>query len=282
MNRISITITLAVLSSAVMAQNIRVSYETSAPSFATNRETDKTSMSLVTGAEGSIYYNEMSLYCDSLTSTPEGKKRLSEIQLAAWMTQSPDGGITIDMTRGNAPRKTIYTYVVKDFSTDAMTVFDKYGDEECRYIEPLSEMKWTINDDSVHNILGYECVMATTDYHGRHWVAWFTPEIPVSDGPWKFQGLPGLILSVENSPGFYFEASGIEMTPSSLPPVYSPDSYRSVERRKALADNEHFIKNRDSIISAKYGGRVLHTDRDGNYIKETKYNRQIHAIETDF
>lgn len=282
MNRISITITFAVLSSAVIAQNIRVSYETSAPSFATNRKIDKTSMSLVTGPERSMYYNEMSLYCDSLTSTPEGKKRLTEIQMAAWMTQSPDGGITIDMTRGNAPKKSIHTYIVKDFTGETMKVYDKWADEEGIYDEPMSEMQWTITADSTRSILGYECVMAETDYHGRKWKAWFSPEIPVSDGPWKFHGLPGLILKAENAPGFSFEATGIRQYGLTLPEIHHPDSYQHVERRKALADNEHFIKNRDAIVSAKYGVRVSHVDKDGNNIKKTEYDRHTHSMETDF
>lgn len=39
---------------------------------------------------------------------------------------------------------------------------------------------------------------AETNFAGRHWLAWFTTDIPVQDGPYKFHGLPGLIVNIED------------------------------------------------------------------------------------
>lgn len=44
-----------------------------------------------------------------------------------------------------------------------------------------------------------QCQKAETDYGGRHWIAWFTQEIQLSEGPYIFHGLPGLIVQVEDS-----------------------------------------------------------------------------------
>lgn len=55
------------------------------------------------------------------------------------------------------------------------------------------DLDWDILDDSMM-IAGYQCNKAITDYMGRTYTAWFTKEIPVSYGPWKLHGLPGLIL----------------------------------------------------------------------------------------
>jgi GLPGLI family protein len=37
---------------------------------------------------------------------------------------------------------------------------------------------------------------ATVDFHGRSYTAWFNSSIPISDGPYKFKGLPGLIIEI--------------------------------------------------------------------------------------
>lgn len=44
---------------------------------------------------------------------------------------------------------------------------------------------------------------ATTNWGGRNWIAWFTQEIPFQEGPYKFHGLPGLIIELEDDKGNY-------------------------------------------------------------------------------
>lgn len=52
------------------------------------------------------------------------------------------------------------------------------------------------NRDTI--ISGYACRLATTIYGGRQYNAWYTYAIPISDGPYKFSGLPGLIISISD------------------------------------------------------------------------------------
>lgn len=70
------------------------------------------------------------------------------------------------------------------------------------YTEPQHRFIWNISEQTMQ-INGYECQKAHTDYAGRHWTVWFTPEIPIDCGLWKFSGLPGLIMMAEDSQGFY-------------------------------------------------------------------------------
>ncbi len=56
-------------------------------------------------------------------------------------------------------------------------------------------MNWNLENDT--KIIGkYLCNKANVDFRGRSYIAWYTTEIPVSYGPWKFAGLPGLILEI--------------------------------------------------------------------------------------
>ena len=237
-------------------------------------------MILLSGKDGSKYFNEMSQYCDSMTSTPEGKKALQKIQMAAWMTTGADGSITsIDMSKGNAPMKRVDTYILKDFGKKEIAVYDSWAHEPGRYTEPFAEMEWEIEGDSTRTVLGYECVMARTNYHGREWRAWFTPEIPVQDGPWKFHGLPGLILAAESDNDMTMTATGIETSDTAIQPIYSSESYAGVERKKALKDQEYYANNREAIIKARFGNSV----RFENEGKEKKpYSRERYSLETDY
>lgn len=47
---------------------------------------------------------------------------------------------------------------------------------------------------------------ATAEFGGRNWTAWFTNYIPLSEGPYKFRGLPGLVVEVsDNKQNFIFK-----------------------------------------------------------------------------
>ena len=59
-------------------------------------------------------------------------------------------------------------------------------------------------------ICDYPCKKAFTDFRGRKWTVWYTLDIPNSDGPWKFCGLPGLVLkATDNDQNFDFTCIGI-------------------------------------------------------------------------
>ena len=78
------------------------------------------------------------------------------------------------------------------------------------YTEPVPKQQWTLHTET-QTVIGYKCQRATCRFRGRDFEAWFAPSIPVKRGPWKFQGLPGLILKVYDKDKLYtFEAIGLE------------------------------------------------------------------------
>ncbi|MBP2617249.1 GLPGLI family protein [Chryseobacterium jejuense] len=56
---------------------------------------------------------------------------------------------------------------------------------------------WNIQPEK-QKIGEYNTQKATTEYGGRKWIAWFSSDIPFQDGPFKFYGLPGLIVKIED------------------------------------------------------------------------------------
>lgn len=79
-----------------------------------------------------------------------------------------------------------------------------------RYEEKWSGQEWTLEEDTA-SFLGHPCQKATCRWRGRDYVAWFAPDIPIRRGPWKFGGLPGLIMKIHDVDSLYvFEAVAIE------------------------------------------------------------------------
>lgn len=103
-----------------------------------------------------------------------------------------------------------WSVIYKNYPVGKVTETSYFDITHWRYEEDWEKPEWEISDES-KEILGYQCFKATTDYRGRRWTAWFTPEIPLQDGPWKLCGLPGLILEAGDAQNIYhFIANGLK------------------------------------------------------------------------
>ncbi len=65
------------------------------------------------------------------------------------------------------------------------------------------KVKWEINYKSRKKIGVYNCIEAKTFLNGRNYIAWFTLDVPIKIGPMKFQNLPGLVVEVLESNGYF-------------------------------------------------------------------------------
>ena len=160
-------------------QTVKVSYNVSKP-IVMQSGISQSKMALVSSAGKSLYYNTTSMYVDSLSSTPEGKAELKRLLGMESVSIDENGQIKMNINENIHKKEPMY--VAKNFADGSMSVFDKWYNEDGTYREPLDEMKWTIVEDSTKKVLGYECIMATTDYHGRTWKAWFTPRSHCTTG----------------------------------------------------------------------------------------------------
>lgn len=103
------------------------------------------------------------------------------------------------------------------------------------YTERSIPQKWTITPDTL-TILGYSCHKAKCSYRGRDYEAWFTIDIPSDKGPWKFMGLPGLILKVQDSKQHYiFEIQSIKVEKRPIEYIeYTGRKYTLIDRKRLL------------------------------------------------
>lgn len=80
--------------------------------------------------------------------------------------------------------------------------------------EAIPPINWEITKDTA-SFSGLQCQKATALFKGRKWIAWFAPSIPFPSGPWKLNGLPGLIVEAYDSKkDVQFLFGGFETTES--------------------------------------------------------------------
>lgn len=136
-------------------------------------------------------------------------------------------------------------YLVKNYTENSTTFIEEHLNRQYNaYRKPsLGPENWTTISDKDSTIAGLQVYKAECLFGGRTWEAWFTPEIAVSDGPFKFSGLPGLILKLESTDGDYsFHISGIErLVPAEAMPAI-PDyqimgESRFKETQQRILDN---------------------------------------------
>ncbi len=100
--------------------------------------------------------------------------------------------------------------IIKSRPTNLIYSYDMISTKLYTYLDEFPIAKWKVSSErSV--IAGYSCQKATIAFAGRVFEAWFTREVPVSDGPHKFYGLPGLIVKVKDVKNHYiFELTSLK------------------------------------------------------------------------
>jgi GLPGLI family protein len=96
----------------------------------------------------------------------------------------------------------------------------------------LSIDSWVITGIN-KKISEMECYKALTIFRGRAYAAWFNPNIPLSDGPWKFGGLPGLIIEIyDEDKTFYWKLQTFKESTEDMPEVSSTISGNFLDFKK--------------------------------------------------
>ncbi|MBP3213822.1 MAG: GLPGLI family protein [Bacteroidaceae bacterium] len=130
-----------------------------------------------------------------------------------------------------------------------------------RYTEPWPSMQWTLGSEK-QRICGYQCQKATCHWRGRDYEAWFTSAIPMKSGPWKFGGLPGLIMKIYDTKHLYtWEAVSVE---NGSFPIYQLEErfFKDSDRKKVLKMQRDWNVKYNELSGRMYNGTMqVRTER---------------------
>lgn len=199
------------------------------------------------GKKVSKSYSYDTFQYDVWTQTPEYKDEL----IKGFNEAKKQGGKNwLQNLSLPTPRETATVY--KNYSKRKMTVFDRIDKTEYRYTDELNTQEWKLESDTM-TIMGYLCYKAVCQWRGRDYEAWYTPDIPVSEGPLKFGGLPGLIMKVGDSlQEWGYEIEGLENVNRTIiirPPLRQKQ-YEKTTRLKFLRGYRRFLNNMGSFIDS--------------------------------
>lgn len=167
----------------VMAQqSTRFVYQATLTPDSTNVEKKTELAYLDTDGKKSIFYAENSMKRDSVMERMRATKNFDRSQM--------------ENLRSN-----LQFTIEKDLTNQTLIYKSRIGRDNYSYPE-TPVFAWKILAETV-KIGDYQTQKAETNFGGRTWYAWFTQEVPLQDGPYKFGGLPGLIVKVQDEKGDY-------------------------------------------------------------------------------
>ena len=154
-------------------------YQQDSTNIASKREEK---MVLLVGKNYSLFQSENSRFNDSLVNYYTQNTKLDEQ--------------TALNTMLSVKKKSKFYFKILKTPTEIM-VLDRIFSDKFIYKDE-EKLNWKILNET-KQINNYLCQKATTHFAGRNYVAWFTNEIPINDGPYKFRGLPGLIIKIQDT-----------------------------------------------------------------------------------
>ncbi|SFI53685.1 GLPGLI family protein [Halpernia frigidisoli] len=180
-----LTLLLILIANLAFAQNQRFAYEYKFVSDSTKKENvDKEMMYLDITKDGSKFYSRAVFVSDSTMNAMFEKqiKTSGSMNVSINMGQS-SGKVRFKVFKSYPDYK---TYFITQMGRDSYKVLDD------------RELVWKILPDK-ETVGEFMAQKATTEMYGRKWTAWFTTDIPLQDGPYKFRGLPGLIVKISDA-----------------------------------------------------------------------------------
>lgn len=197
-----------------------------------------------------IYKEKMILYANNTQSKFFSYSKKVEDSLALLdMEAMVRTGKIVSKPRNNRIQSTIYKY----FKNDTFNNVQEYLMNFFLIKTIQAPINWQIVEVK-KNILGYDCQKAICSLKGRNYEVWFSNQLPIPAGPWKLNGLPGLILEAKDSKSeVIFLSTEIELITQAntflgLPPKYKLTTQKDYEEIK-----EYYTNNPAEVLKTVLG-----------------------------
>lgn len=183
------------------AQNNRVIYEYRFAPDSTKTDSLKTEwMYLDINKKGSKFYSKATFESDSIVQESIKKQLASGTRNVSVSRQRQGGEINYEVEKTYPEYK---TYLIASVGNDAYKVLED------------RKINWKIAPEK-KKLGEFNVQKATAEFAGRSWIAWFTTDVPIQDGPYKFSGLPGLIVEIYDQTGTHkMELKGLKKIPET-------------------------------------------------------------------
>lgn len=225
--------------------------------------------SLQIGMTDAYFVSEKRLIGDSILS--------AVVKLA--VRQNPNN-VVVDMRGKGLPQNYSRFLIIQN--AHAVKYFLPLGMSVLYYTQTAIK-NWKLEDET-KTISGYPCRKATLAYKGRKWTAWYTTEIPLFFGPYKFGGLPGLIVKISDEAGDYdfelvksFASSRLSGQTITAATYYLHNAIEVPSREKLMEAEKSFQENR--LNELENMGGMLSPQQRTEFLERERARRQKAELE---
>jgi len=220
--------------------------------------TQQEKMRLLVGDSISLFYSQNAFLRDSIMATFQGDNPDMTRMMAAMQT---------------APKSMFSYEIIKRTQAKQVVFRESVFMDKLSYTEPLPAVTWNITNETATKV-GYMCQKATTSYGGRTYDAWFTFQIPIQDGPYKFSGLPGLIVEMyDTEKHYHFILAGIEKVAKGEIAV-NESKLLKVSKEKFVEMKADFTENPFKMINAS-GASITMKTNDGKEMSQKEMTNLV-------
>lgn len=138
--------------------------------------------------------------------------------------------------------------VLKKYPEFKTELIDSFGGNTYK-VDDKRKLDWKMTSET-QKIGDWNCQKATVSFAGREWEAWFTTEIPIPDGPYKFHGLPGLIVKISNEDQSHiYQLIGIKnLSTEEIESAQNGTAFEDSEIKILTVSQKQYAKQKENYL----------------------------------